>query len=44
MVNNSLIIQVIILTAVVMMAGMMGVKKEKVSNPQQTDTHAHTSS
>lgn len=34
MVNNSLIIQVIILTALIMMIGMMGVKKSKVS-----DTH-----
>jgi potassium/hydrogen antiporter len=33
MVDNSLIIQVIVLTALIMMGGMMGVKKEKSVEP-----------
>lgn len=42
LIDNSLIIQVIVLTALIMMVGMMGVKKEKPT-PQSTadaDTHS----
>lgn len=44
MINNSLIIQVIILTAFIMMAGLMGVKKEPVvdNSKMVNDEDAHS--
>lgn len=42
LIDNSLIIQVIILTALIMMGGMMGIKKDKPANQKEVyaDTHS----
>ena len=42
MVDNSLIIQVIVLTALIMMGGMMGVKKEKPVDHKPAHEDSHT--